>query len=69
MAKKKEFGPSELAQEQPRAFLLDGSWVGIGGEILRTAKPPKLNTIIKEATADQYKKLADRCPNLVTQIS
>lgn len=51
------YKPSKEAKRLPRAIQLDGSWIGVGGEIVRRADPPNINTILQEATAEQYKRL------------
>lgn len=52
-----EYKPSKEAKRLPRAIQLDGSWIGVGASITREATPPKLPTILAEATAEQYEAL------------
>lgn len=52
-----EFLPKKEAKILPRAVELNGSWIGIGGSILRTPEPPELPYTLPEATPEQYEQL------------
>ena len=57
ITKKVEYHPTEEAIKRPRRDNILGVDVGIGGEILIEATPPKSNYTVPEATPEQYKML------------
>ena len=52
--------PTQKAINNPRRVLVKNVWVGVGGDIKITRKPPKKSTVIKEATPSQYKTLFEK---------
>lgn len=54
-----KYVPTEAAQNNPRRVYLKKSrkWVGVGGPVQITRKPPKKNQTIREATPEEYKHL------------
>lgn len=50
-----KFVPTEEAKARPRNFRLpNGKRVGLGGEIVIKRSPPKLDSVIPEATEEEY---------------
>lgn len=67
-SEKKKIVLSEEVKLMPRRYRLGRTWVGIGGDIELEVKPPELPRIVKEATHEQYIKIAANCPHLVKVV-
>jgi len=51
---------TEAAKKSPRVTTHNGKLIAIGGDVVRSASPPKKGRVIKEATSKQYEQLFKR---------
>lgn len=49
----------EKYRETPIRVRLDGKWVALGRNVVIKGRPPQIDVMIKEATDEQYLKLAE----------
>lgn len=56
--KAKEYRVPEKYKENPIRVRFEGAWIALGRNVRIKGKPPQLDTLVKEATPEQYLKLA-----------
>jgi len=59
------FAFSELAKETPRRMLVGKNWVGVGGEIVIPAKPPKPAFTFRAANLEEMELIHQNSPHLI----